>query len=100
MQIRDAVVGALLSAVLFEAAKTGFVAYVSNANYSVIYGALATVPIFLFWLYIVWMVVLFGASLAASLTTFSEKVFVPVGGIPVNESIKKAKMRANAGLRR
>jgi len=74
VQIRDAVVGALLSAVLFEAAKTGFVAYVSNANYSVIYGALATVPIFLFWLYIVWMVVLFGASLAASLTTFSEKV--------------------------
>jgi membrane protein len=68
------VVGALLSAVLFEAAKTGFVAYVSNANYSVIYGALATVPIFLFWLYIVWIVVLFGASLAASLTTFSERV--------------------------
>ena len=74
VQFRDAVVGAFLSAVLFEAAKSGFVAYVSNANYSVIYGALATIPIFLFWLYIVWTVVLFGASLAASLTTFSEKV--------------------------
>ncbi len=74
VQFRDAVVGAFLSAVLFEVAKTGFVAYVSNANYKVIYGALATVPIFLFWLYIVWTVVLFGASLAASLTTFSEKV--------------------------
>jgi membrane protein len=57
---------------LFEAAKAGFVAYVSNANYTVIYGALATVPIFLFWLYLVWIVVLFGASLAASLTTFSD----------------------------
>jgi len=74
VQFRDAVVGAFLSAVLFEVAKSGFVAYVSNANYTVIYGALATVPIFLFWLYIVWTVVLFGASLAASLTTFSEKV--------------------------
>jgi membrane protein len=74
VQFRDAVVGAFLSAVLFEVAKSGFVAYVSNANYKVIYGALATVPIFLFWLYIVWTVVLFGASLAASLTTFSEKV--------------------------
>ena len=73
VQFRNAVVGAFLSAVLFDAAKLGFVAYVSNANYSVIYGALATVPIFLFWLYIVWTVILFGASLAASLTTFSDK---------------------------
>jgi len=48
------------------------VAYVSNTNYKVIYGALATVPIFLFWLYLVWIVVLLGASLAASLTTFSD----------------------------
>jgi membrane protein len=36
----------------------------------VIYGALAIVPIFLLWLYVVWVVVLLGASLAASLTTF------------------------------
>jgi membrane protein len=74
VQFRDAVVGAFLSAALFELAKQGFVGYVSNANYSKIYGALATIPIFLFWLYIVWAVVLFGASLAASLTTFSERV--------------------------
>lgn len=73
VKIRDALVGAFLSAVLFELAKLGFVAYVSNANYNKIYGALATVPIFLFWLYIVWALVLFGASLAASLTTFSER---------------------------
>jgi len=71
---RDAVVGAFLSAVLFDVAKLGFVTYVSNANYSVIYGALATIPIFLFWLYIVWALILFGASLAASLTTFSDKI--------------------------
>jgi len=72
VRIRDALIGALLSTILFSLAKTGFVAYVSNANYTVIYGALATVPIFLFWLYLVWIVVLLGASLAASLTTFSD----------------------------
>jgi len=72
VHIKHALVGALLSALLFELAKAGFVAYVSNANYKVIYGALATVPLFLFWLYLVWIVVLFGASLAASLTTFSD----------------------------
>ena len=72
VRLKHALIGAFLSTVLFELAKAGFVAYVSNTNYKVIYGALATVPIFLFWLYIVWTVVLLGASLAASLTTFSD----------------------------
>jgi membrane protein len=72
VHIKHALAGAFLSAVLFEIAKAAFIAYVSNANYKVIYGALATIPIFLFWLYIVWNVILFGASLAASLTTFSD----------------------------
>ncbi len=68
-----AVIGALLSAILFSIAKTGFVVFVGRASFNVIYGALATIPIFLFWLYLVWMVVLLGASLAASLTTFSDR---------------------------
>ena len=72
VMIKHALAGALLSAVLFELAKAGFVAYVANTNYKVLYGALATVPIFLFWIYLVWAVVLLGASLAASLTTFSD----------------------------
>lgn len=72
VRFRHALIGALLSTVLFSLAKIGFVAYVSNTNYKVIYGALATVPIFLFWLYLVWIMVLLGASLAASLTTFSD----------------------------
>ena len=72
VRIRHAVIGALLSAALFELAKAGFVAYVSNANYNVIYGALATFPIFLLWLYVIWIVILFGASLSASLTTFAD----------------------------
>jgi membrane protein len=70
--IRNALFGALLSALLFELAKSGFVAYVKNANYTEIYGALATIPLFLFWLYVVWIVILLGASLAASLTTFAD----------------------------
>jgi len=72
VRFRDAAIGALLSTVLFSLAKAGFVGYVSNTNYKVIYGAMATVPIFLFWLYLVWVVVLLGASLTASLTTFSD----------------------------
>jgi membrane protein len=72
VQIRYAAIGAPLSAILFSLAKAGFVAYVSNTSYKVIYGALATIPLFLFWLYLVWAIILLGASLAASLTTFSD----------------------------
>jgi membrane protein len=68
-----ALVGAFLSAVLFGLAKHAFVTFVANASFNVIYGALATIPIFLFWLYLVWIVVLLGASLAASLTTFNDR---------------------------
>ena len=68
-----AAIGALVSTVLFTVAKSVFLGYVSQASYSVIYGAMASVPIFLFWLYLVWIAILLGASLAASLTTFSDR---------------------------
>lgn len=73
VRITHALVGALLSAILFGLAKKAFVAFVANASFNVIYGALATIPIFLLWLYLVWTVILLGASLAASLTTFNDR---------------------------
>ena len=73
VRLSHALVGALLSAVLFALAKKAFVAFVANASFNVIYGALAAVPIFLFWLHLVWIVILLGASLAASLTTFNDR---------------------------
>jgi membrane protein len=72
VQWRHALAGALLSAVLFELAKGGFVWYVTNfPTYERLYGALATIPLFLVWIYLSWVVVLLGGSVAAALTTFS-----------------------------
>ena len=73
VHLAHAMIGAFLSAALFALAKKAFVAFVATASFNVIYGALATVPIFLFWLYLVWTVILLGASLAASLTTFKDR---------------------------
>ena len=73
VRISHALTGAFLSALLFGLAKKAFVAFVANASFNVIYGALATIPIFLLWLYLVWIVILLGASLAASLTTFNDR---------------------------
>jgi len=71
--VANALIGAFVSALLFGIAKKAFVAYVANASFNVIYGTLAAIPIFLFWLYLVWIVILLGASLAASLTTFKDR---------------------------
>lgn len=68
---RNALAGGLLAATLFELAKRGFAFYVTNfPAYEQIYGTLATVPIFLIWVYVSWVVILLGASFAASLDTF------------------------------
>lgn len=68
---RDAIVGALIAALLFELVRKGFVLYVRHfANYREIYGALAAIPIFLIWVYLSWVIVLLGATLTAALTGF------------------------------
>lgn len=60
--------GAAVASVLFETAKRGFQAYLKNfGDYEVVYGALATLPIFLIWIYLSWIVALIGAEVVAVL---------------------------------
>lgn len=68
---RPALAGGLLAAVLFEIAKKGFAYFVTRfPTYELLYGALAAIPIFLAWIYLSWLVVLIGASFAATLDSF------------------------------
>lgn len=63
---RHALAGGLFSAVGFELAKSGMAWYLSSAStYSTVYGAFASAPIFLLWLYLGWVIVLLGAVVAA-----------------------------------
>lgn len=72
VQWHHALIGGLVSSILFELSKRGFVLYISHfPTYERLYGALATVPIFLIWIYLSWVVILLGASVTAALTTFS-----------------------------
>ena len=65
---RDAIWGGLLAGIAFEVAKRFFAAYVIKfPTYTVIYGALAALPIFLLWIYMLWMITLMGALVVAAL---------------------------------
>ena len=64
VQFRSAVFGAFAAALLFDIGKRLFAIYVNSfSSYEKIYGALAAIPIFLFWLYLAWIIVLVGAEI-------------------------------------
>ncbi len=69
--IKHAFYAALLATLLFEIAKTGFAIFVEYfSTYQVIFGALATIPLFLIWLFLSWNIVLFGAEFCHALVSF------------------------------
>ena len=66
--IRDAVWGGLAAAFLFELSKRLFGLYLTFVpTYQVLYGALATIPIFMVWMYLAWVIALIGAEVTAAL---------------------------------
>ena len=72
---RHALLGALVTVVGFEVAKRGLEAYLASVpTYEVIYGAFATVPILLVWVFLSWCMVLLGAVFAAYAPSLSMRV--------------------------
>jgi len=69
--LRFAFIGGVLAALLFEIAKKLFALYVTHADaYTTIYGALASIPLFLIWVYVSWFIILLGAELTYCLMVF------------------------------
>ncbi len=70
---RHAAAGGVVAAILFELVKKGFAMYIKAfGSYKMVYGAFASIPIFLLWVYVVWTTILFGAVLAATLSYWRE----------------------------
>jgi membrane protein len=76
VRVRPALLGGFVAAVLWEAGKWGFKLYVKRAvTYSVLYGSLGLIPLFLIWVYITWLVVFFGLQITYTIQTVRDGRF-------------------------
>ena len=101
VSLMHGLVGAVVASFLFELTKRAFATYVGNfANYEVVYGALAALPIFLIWVYLSWVVTLIGAEVVAVLQQKKLLEHTVIDRIehnlldPEPEAIKKAKLNS------
>lgn len=68
VRLRYALIGGIVASILFEIVKQAFILYITKYSvYQLLYGALATMPIFLVWIYLCWLIILFGAVISATL---------------------------------
>lgn len=75
--VQHAFIGGMVSAIAFETMNRAFALYVTNfPTYKLVYGAFASIPIFLLWIYLSWLTVLLGAVLTASLSHWRSKCVV------------------------
>lgn len=78
----SAAFGAAVAAVLWALGARAMGAYVSlfglGSNYSILYGTLGLIPVFLLWVYVMWVVVLFGLEIAMALQVVRVRMGQPV----------------------
>lgn len=65
VRLRSALVGAIVAGILWESAGLAFTAFVvRSASYTAIYASFAILIMFMIWLYVSWLILLLGASIA------------------------------------
>jgi membrane protein len=83
-----ALAGGLAAGVAWELAKWGYTFAVAKIfRYHAIYGSVAAVPIFLFWLFVSWTILLFGARLAYVVQYASTLIGAGNGGSRVSREL-------------
>lgn len=72
---KEGLAGGFIAAALFGLANKGFALYIQKfPSYELIYGTFATIPIFLVWIYISWLIILFGALVTSELHRLRKKL--------------------------
>lgn len=88
VQFKSALTGAIIAGLLWETTGWMFTSFVANsANYTAVYSSFAVLMIFMIWLYLSWLILLIGASIAYY-HQYPERI-----------SIRQQKMRLSCRLR-
>jgi membrane protein len=67
--LNHAIIGGVIAAIAFESMNRAFAYYIAHfPTYKLVYGAFASLPIFLMWIYLSWLTLLFGAIITASIS--------------------------------
>ena len=75
IKFRSALAGAFFAAILWELGKFGFTTYLRyTTTYAKFYGSVAILPLFLLWVYLTWIIVLFGIQASYALQNFHRLV--------------------------
>ncbi|MCF6234891.1 MAG: YihY family inner membrane protein [Gammaproteobacteria bacterium] len=65
VKIKPALIGAFVAGILWQSTHWAFATFVvSSTQYTAIYSAFATLILFMIWLYLVWLILLVGSSIA------------------------------------
>lgn len=72
--LSHAFIGGVVASAAFETMNRLFGFFIAHfSTYKLVYGAFASIPIFLFWIYLSWLTILFGALIAASLSRWQHQ---------------------------
>jgi len=76
VSIEAALIGSFIASILLQIAQWAFIYFQYGvARYAAIYGALASVPVVLTWIYITWVIVLLGAEITAAIERRNEPLY-------------------------
>jgi membrane protein len=76
VELRPALVGAFVAAVLLEVGENTLLASLGGAfSINQLYGSLGLIPLFMFWIYLMWLAVLFGLQVSAALQLLKGRKF-------------------------
>ncbi len=83
---RPAMAGALLAASFWFGLQNVYISLqIGVSKYNAIYGSFATLPLFLIWIYFIWIFILIGAQFAYACQNLNSYRLIPVPGTPAQK---------------
>jgi membrane protein len=88
--MRPVLVGAVVAAMLLEVGKRTLGAYLDTIPVNLLYRSLGLIPLFMLWVYLMWLVVLFGLEVATTLHRLAGRRIEDIEPAPADDLVDPA----------